>query len=398
MDRYDTDLWCFLKDHDETSLGLPDRLKLAVKFQEKVKEIGSFKESGNRVRHRDLKPSNVLLNLRPDGQWNGEMEITDFGIADIGYGKQVGAGTSGWAEGSLFIHGSGSDYFAARLVVFMILLSWNTAWAFIWDGTPIGNSANLIEKLFMKYKDGKDIPNLLSEIVSRIVSQTFIDEWALYCRSATSNIPVDSNTQRSVNVEMVLSQINLDEQAFVTDGTKLHGQDLSNLCHSFCIVTSLRRELCNTMEGKTIFRNKTPLDVLNEGSCSFKNFLIVFVAEISPRSLHGLAGKDSNQREISAQFCDLEKGINRLVYPTRAFEQEGWKRIDGVKRFFRSFGFEESYQAAFELSSHQVGHPNSATNAQFYPTAQSLGIIASPLQIPPMTFDCALAQKHYVIA
>ena len=56
--------------------------------------------------------------------------------------------------------------------------------------------------------------------------------------------------------------------------------------------------------------------------CSFSNFLIDFVTEISPRSLHGLAGQNSNQSEISAQFCDLEKAIKRLVYPTRAFEKE----------------------------------------------------------------------------
>ena len=132
--------------------------------------------------------------------------------------------------------------------------------------------------------------------------------------------------------------------------------------------------------------------------CSFSNFLIDFVAGVSPRSLHGLAGQDSNQQEISAQFCDLEKAIRRLVYPTRAFEREGWKRIRGIRDFFSCFGTWVSYRNTFELSYQQVGHPNSATNTQFYPTAVSLGILASPLQIPTTTFDSALAKDHYVIA
>ena len=51
------------------------------------------------------------------------MEITDFGIAKIGDEDDIKAGTSGWAEGSQFADGDiNSDNFAARLVVFMILL------------------------------------------------------------------------------------------------------------------------------------------------------------------------------------------------------------------------------------------------------------------------------------
>ena len=198
---------------------------------------------------------------------------------------------------------------------------------------------------------------------------------------------------------MLTSQINLAKQAFVTDGTRLHDQNFSNLCHSFAINSSFRRELCNVMEGETdVFENKTRLEVLNEyETCSFSNFLIDFVAKISPRSLHGLTEQNSNQPEISAQFCDLEKAIKRLIYPTRAFENEGWKRMRGVERFFAYFGLEDSFGADFELAYLQVGHPNSATNIQFYPDAVSLGIIASPLLIPPTTFDSSLAQNNNII-
>ena len=94
MERFDTDLWKFLRGKTEKSLGICERLKLAQKFIEKIEEIKSKKN----VVHRDLKPQNVLLNLKSDGEWNGEMEITDFGIAISGDGDNINAGTSGWAE------------------------------------------------------------------------------------------------------------------------------------------------------------------------------------------------------------------------------------------------------------------------------------------------------------
>ena len=96
----------------------------------------------------------------------------------------------------------------------------------------------------------------------------------------------------------------------------------------------------------------------------------------------------------------LKKQPIDLSTPTRAFQKEGWKRMNMVWHFFYDFAIdirEGFYADTFKLSYLQVGHPNSAANAKFYPTAISLGIIASPQQIPPRNFDSALAKKHYVI-
>ena len=124
-----------------------------------------------------------------------------------------------------------------------------------------------IETLFIGCKGKKDIPKLLSEIGSRISSQSFVDEWYLYCRSATASFNIDSNTQKSINVEKLFTNLTLDKEGSVTNGTKIHGQEFSNLCHSFAIVTSLRRELANVMNGKSTtnekFKDKTPLEVLD---------------------------------------------------------------------------------------------------------------------------------------
>ena len=161
MERYNIDLWRFLKENNERSLDLPERLKMAEKFMEQVGEIKSRIEG-----HRDLKPSNVLLNVKPENsKWNGDMQITDFGIAGIGAGDRIRGGTSGWAEGDQFTAlNKSSDNFAARLVIFMVLLSWKKAWTFIWNGTPTVNLADPIERLFVECKRFADIPNLLSEI------------------------------------------------------------------------------------------------------------------------------------------------------------------------------------------------------------------------------------------
>ena len=97
MDRYDADLWSYLKGKTEQSMGISERVKLAQKFSKKFIEIRS------KCLHRDLKPQNVLLNLTADGKWNGELEITDFGIGKFGREDGLSAGTSGWAVGSQFI-------------------------------------------------------------------------------------------------------------------------------------------------------------------------------------------------------------------------------------------------------------------------------------------------------
>ena len=189
MERYDTNLWKFLKENDEYSLGLYERLNIATEFMKKVEEIKS-----RNVQNRDLKPSNVLLNLTLDKKWNGQMEITDFGIANIGTTQFGGekAGTCGWVESKQITDGHNFDFFAARLMVFMILLTWKRAWSFIWDGTTSVNQADQIETLFIGCKGKKDIPKLPSEIGSRISSQSFVDEWYLYCRSATASFNIDS--------------------------------------------------------------------------------------------------------------------------------------------------------------------------------------------------------------
>ena len=299
MERYDTDLWAFLKSNNEISFDLSERIQMAKRFLQKVEEI-----KYHNVQHGDLKPSNVLINLTPEGKWNGKMEITDYGISQFQFGGFVrhhSAGTSGWSTSiefrSKFASGKSLDYFAPRLLVYMILLSWNRAWSYIWDGISTSTPENEVECLFSHANNDFSIENLLKEIEARIGQESFCEKWAAYCKSSTSNFVVNSNTQRSLDVEQEFSNMNLNLQDFVTDGTIVHDQKLTDLCHSFSIISSLRKELLNNMAGRKTkgegFHrvNKMEafeaLDIRRPGwPCSFSNMLADFVMEVSPRGRH----------------------------------------------------------------------------------------------------------------
>lgn len=76
MTKYDTDLWNFLQKNNNTEFNLWSRIQLAEEF---ARHIRKMRPTG--WAHRDLKPSNILMNLNQDGSWNGELCLTDFGIA-----------------------------------------------------------------------------------------------------------------------------------------------------------------------------------------------------------------------------------------------------------------------------------------------------------------------------
>lgn len=54
-----------------------------------------------------------------------------------------------------------------------------------------------------------------------------------------------------------------------------------------------------------------------------------FINCVSPRSLYGTDGKETNQREINRQFMTIRKSTQRLACKS-FFQDEGWKRIPGV--------------------------------------------------------------------
>lgn len=109
MKLYDTDLWKYLKKDDGMSIGIRERFLLAEEFLREMDLI----EKAN-VLHSDIKPSNILMNLDDDGKWNGDLVVTDFGIArnkETWPNKKRG-GTSGWADTEQFSKFAPDDVFA----------------------------------------------------------------------------------------------------------------------------------------------------------------------------------------------------------------------------------------------------------------------------------------------
>ena len=316
MKKYDTDLWTYLKRNK--TLDISTRIEIAKKFMYKVRHLKS-----KEVSHRDLKPKNVLLNLKEDGQWDSkELEITDYGISQFGHGGNVSAGTYGFAPGYQFTSAHGNDDHNARLVIFLILLSWDAAWAFIWDGVPISKlveEENEINSMFGRCQDFNGIMSLLTDISHRVKDITFQKQWADYCASFKKSFAdIDSNTQRSVQLIEEVQERKMDGKK-IDDGTKLHEQDFSNLCSAFSTMTCFRKELQRIMDGElSEFENETPLQVLDvdQGLCSFFKFIHQFIGAVSPRSMHGLDGQNWNQKEISNQLANVETGLRRLEYAT----------------------------------------------------------------------------------
>ena len=109
MKFYDTDLWKYLKKDDVLSIGIDERFAIAEKFLQEMDRI----EKAN-VLHSDIKPSNILMNLDENGKWNGDLVVTDFGIAcnKKTWSNKKRGGTSGWADTGQFSKFAPDDVFA----------------------------------------------------------------------------------------------------------------------------------------------------------------------------------------------------------------------------------------------------------------------------------------------
>ena len=88
--KYDTTLWTSLIKNDNfEKLSLSERLEM-------VKNIGEGINFGY-GRHFDIKPANIFFNEDPNGKWNGELVIADFGIGQR-LSAEHGCGTGGFAS------------------------------------------------------------------------------------------------------------------------------------------------------------------------------------------------------------------------------------------------------------------------------------------------------------
>ena len=136
--------------------------------------------------------------------------------------------------------------------------------------------------------------------------QEVLDHFNLLSASQLSSFPVSGvpnitsvrdiseNTQNSVDVmtelENYLTKIGT---SFVvnTDGTHIHDQKRTNLCHSYSTISGLKQLMRKFLENEVsdISARKLVLKSMNErGDCSFNRMLSVFVSCVSPRTFEDL--------------------------------------------------------------------------------------------------------------
>ena len=91
-------------------------------------------------------------------------------------------------------------------------------------------------------------------------------------------------------------------------------------------------------------------------------------------------------------MCELEKAIKRLVYRTRTFDEEGWKRMNVIHS---SCGL-DWHVNYYSLQYERVSHPNALKN-QLLPAQAKLNFSSSFFETQHSSFDISLRNNHDII-
>ena len=191
-------------------------------------------------------------------------------------------------------------------------------------------------------------------------------------------IKAETQTSRNLVAEVGKLMNDVNRTAMVTNGTVMHDQKDTNLCHSFGINSGLRKALVNLVEGRkseqvkygfyndlVVKKDKEGLEIFNDNSewgyrehniCSFQAMLSNLIGNVNPTSFFGLDGDTLQKSSIAKQATQLDKVIGRLTSKT-LLEDFGWKRILGAVKFLESFGLNPDH---YDLEAVKVSHPNSA--------------------------------------
>ena len=125
---------------------------------------------------------------------------------------------------------------------------------------------------------------------------------------------------------------------------------LSNLCHSFAVISAFRHCLIIFIES---IESVDTLAILTEiklpnGEFNFQKFLKIFLACVNPRCFHGLSQLNSEKKFLDQQMANLKTVIKRLVFGT-TFEIEGWKRLLPAREIFEKLSLDiDNYELKME--------------------------------------------------
>ena len=132
MDRFDCQLWDFLKDQYNYSITLAERVDLLIEI---IEVIIFIQKAG--YCHRDIKPSNILVKTKKL-QNNSKVVLESWALSDFGLAGKLtsligSSGTAGFAAMEQFdgrTHQKSDNYSMSKMAV-LILMSWNTAWGIL---------------------------------------------------------------------------------------------------------------------------------------------------------------------------------------------------------------------------------------------------------------------------
>ena len=128
MPLYAKSLWALLKESRSYPMTIMDTLQRLQMLESIIKTLGDLQDRN--LCHLDIKPSNILINLTENGQWNGDLVLTDFGLSGTVDSATGRAGTPGFGSPEQFVdhvHKHSDNYGLGKLAV-LLIFAWNHAW------------------------------------------------------------------------------------------------------------------------------------------------------------------------------------------------------------------------------------------------------------------------------
>ena len=159
MQCFDCTLWEFLKDDNQYSITLVERVQLLMEI---IVVIIFIQKAG--YCHRDIKPSNILVKTKKL-QNNSKLGLDSWALSDFGLAGKLtdlngSAGTAGFAAMEQFdgqTHQKSDNYSLSKMAV-LILIPWNIGWSVL--AYPLNDA----EYQSFRWKNN-DLFKILSELV-----------------------------------------------------------------------------------------------------------------------------------------------------------------------------------------------------------------------------------------
>ena len=380
---YPLTLWQLL-EHDE--------LSQALSFHKRVEIVESV---WNGVRHlhgcglgvhKDIKLHNILIDTDSNGEWNGELVLTDFGISCSNSTSRRSA-TPGFGSPEQFAQNTvdrSTDTYSFAKVCVLTLFNWTTGWNLlyhpsneldmaIWSKDSVFNSiCSQMTKMLKVQPDERCNLDQMARLLTHLKKQNG-PTCAIRYDNSSPILTVSIKLQDSVDLACQISKL---IETPVGDANKvlIHGQKVSKLCHAFAAVYSFSNAIQLQIQKQKGEKFKCRQKNLKLNGSDEDSDMFIDEMEIVTSDTYrhfGKLVKDAIKDDIHFLMggflgCVSPSSFNGFDtdYPVKtvmerlslktAFECEGWKRIPRALELFRAFDLSHD---DFKLEVVQVAHP-----------------------------------------